>query len=67
MGLSVVNKLEIDDVNYHFARRISYVASTRVSTKVSSGNEGHLKPRVLRLYSILCRLGTHYLAAKGIF
>ncbi len=28
MGLSVVNKLEIDDVNYHFARRISYVAST---------------------------------------
>jgi hypothetical protein len=28
MGLSVVNKLEIDDVNYHFARRISDVAST---------------------------------------
>jgi hypothetical protein len=28
MGLSVVNTLEIDDVDYHFARRISYVAST---------------------------------------
>jgi hypothetical protein len=31
MGLSVVNTLEIDDVNYHFARRISYVASTGIN------------------------------------
>ena len=28
MGLSVVNKLVIDEVNFHFARRIAYVAST---------------------------------------
>ena len=28
MGLSVVNKLVIDEVNYPFARRIAYVAST---------------------------------------
>jgi hypothetical protein len=27
-GLSVISKLVIDEVNYQFARRISYVAST---------------------------------------
>ncbi len=27
-GLSVINKLVIDEVNYQFTRRISYVAST---------------------------------------
>jgi len=32
MGLSAVNKLVIDEVNYQFARRISYVASTGLSS-----------------------------------
>ena len=31
MGLSVVNKLVIDEVNFHFARRIAYVASTGIN------------------------------------
>jgi hypothetical protein len=31
MGLSAVNNLVIDEVNYEIARRISYVASTRIT------------------------------------
>ena len=52
MGLSVVNKLEIDDVNYHFARRISYVASTRdeLNRILSAYINEELRPWVKRVF-----------------
>jgi hypothetical protein len=39
MGLSTVNNLVTDEVNYQIARQISYVASTRVTQAKLGANE----------------------------